>query len=218
MPSKTGRNTIPTFNENDAIWKALKTLYDESDRGCALVAGAWIDERLASLLHTYFEACSGNTKDSLELFHWLLWKRPDAPLMSTGIKCRLCRALGLINETFYRVINRIAEIRNQHFAHFALNNSFENTEVQGLIFGLKEMISGLPDANKLFWDRSDVLANPIRGNRHWFIGAVGTIILELNLMEIHIAHGLPPSSYISATAVTTTTPSRASGDIPPQAS
>jgi len=85
------------------------TLREETDKGCALVAGAALDEVLGGLLTAYFvndkEICNA-------LLH-----NPNAPLSTFSARIRLSRAVGLISQDLYRDIDTVRYVRNQA-AHF----------------------------------------------------------------------------------------------------
>ena len=85
------------------------SLREETDRGCALVAGAALDEVLGGLLAAYF------VKDE-EICNALL-HNPNAPLSTFSARMRLSRALGLISQDLYHDIDTVRYVRNQA-AHF----------------------------------------------------------------------------------------------------
>lgn len=84
-------------------------LHEESERGCALIGGAILDEVLGGLLKALFVQEEDVSEEVLAL--------PNAPLASFSSRIRLCRALGLLEERVYRDFERIRSIRNSA-AHF----------------------------------------------------------------------------------------------------
>jgi DNA-binding MltR family transcriptional regulator len=84
-------------------------LRKETDRGCALVAGAALDEVLGGLLTVYL------LKDK-EIVN-ALFGTPNAPLSSFSARIWLCRGIGLISKELCHDIDSVRYIRNQA-AHF----------------------------------------------------------------------------------------------------
>lgn len=91
------------------------TLGEESDKGCALTAGAFLESELGQLLRKFF------VDDE---------KTADALLEGTGglatfsSRIDMCYLLGLIGPTARRDLHLIRKIRND-FAHTAAPSSFE---------------------------------------------------------------------------------------------
>lgn len=81
----------------------------ESERGCVLVGGAMLDEMLGALLRAFFIRDENLTKELLYA--------PNAPASSFSARIRLCRAIGLITDEFFRDLDRLRGIRNKA-AHF----------------------------------------------------------------------------------------------------
>lgn len=69
---------------------ASALLLHESDRGCALVGGAMIDDALAALLRAFFIHDPSVTQN--------LMTSPNAPLATLSSRIDLVRALGLVTE------------------------------------------------------------------------------------------------------------------------
>jgi|GEM_PF-6516366 len=100
---------------NRALQRAVgscRLLHEESERGCALVGGAILEEMLGALLVAFFSRCEASEH---------LLSQPTAPLGSFAARSRACRALGLLSEDYFRDIERIRQVRNQA-AHFERRN------------------------------------------------------------------------------------------------
>lgn len=101
-------------------------LHRESDRGCVLVGGAILDEMLGAVLRAYFVHDEELAKEIFQL--------PNAALSTFSSRIRICRALGLITDAFFRDLERIRTIRNQA-AHFdrrgekGFDFAFQNPDV-----------------------------------------------------------------------------------------
>jgi hypothetical protein len=83
------------------------TLTPESDRGCALIAAAYIDSQLKELLEGYFV-------DDKDCVMELLGK--SKPLGSFSARIDICYAMGLLPAEVYRDLHLIRKIRND-FGH-----------------------------------------------------------------------------------------------------
>jgi len=87
----------------------LDLLHKETDRGCALVGGAALDEVLGGLLTIYLL----KDKDVVNA----LFDSPNAPISTFSARIWLCRGIGLISKELCHDIDAVRHIRNQA-AHF----------------------------------------------------------------------------------------------------
>lgn len=110
---KEGRQWPPELLEFAAITDQASAichlLNKETDRGCALIGGAALDEVLGALLTTFFI-------DDKDVCKSLLHS-PGAPNGTFSSRILLCRGIGLISDDLYRDIDIVRHIRNQA-AHF----------------------------------------------------------------------------------------------------
>jgi DNA-binding MltR family transcriptional regulator len=97
--------------EEEAI-ERLAVLFKESDRGCALVGGAILDEALADLLRA---ALAPDTDANLF--------GQDSVLGAFSSRIKLAKAIGLINATDFHDLDLVRKIRNDA-AHFAKERGF----------------------------------------------------------------------------------------------
>jgi hypothetical protein len=93
-------------DEAAAVWDRLS---DETPRGCALVAGAALDELLGALLTAF---CTNDD----DLYKALLYA-PGAPLGTFSARILACRGIGLITDDLFRDLETVRYVRNQA-AHF----------------------------------------------------------------------------------------------------
>lgn len=96
-------------------WKGWNLLRHESDRGCALVAGAVLDELLGALLRAYFVH---DKKCQERLFFG-----SNAPLRSWSARIDMCYALDLVSQTVHHDLTLLRTIRNSA-AHFDKKSGF----------------------------------------------------------------------------------------------
>lgn len=94
----------------------------ESDRGAALLAASYLDERLKALLLEHFTS----RKVGLELLDG-----PLAPLGSFSARSKAAFALGLLDAATYRQLNTLRNIRNE-FGHNWEEMDFSTTTVEKL--------------------------------------------------------------------------------------
>ena len=94
----------------------------ETDRGAALTAATYLDERLNEILNEYLADVDA-TKELLSGF--------NAPLSTFSARTKACYSLGLIQENEYSELNIIRKIRNE-FGHSWKNVSFKNQNIVDL--------------------------------------------------------------------------------------
>lgn len=85
----------------------LEEIQEQSDRGAAIVAVAWVEESITAALESFLHADSNS------------WKRlftGSGPLANFSSKIDLSRLLGLLTDTVRSDLHIIREIRNE-FAH-----------------------------------------------------------------------------------------------------
>lgn len=130
MPKKR----LPATPHELKGWAArfFETIKNESDRGCVLVAAAFLDEGLELLLRSRMSKDSAVVKGSIEP----LFSGGVAPLRSFWAKAKLCFSLGLVPDNLHADLMRIRSLRNL-FAHSYSGASFEDPTVIQLVSELK---------------------------------------------------------------------------------
>ena len=108
--------------EIEVLGQFLAAFNNESDRGAALAAAAFVDERLYEVLEAFFV----DQPASRELLCGA-----NAPLATFSARISACYALGLLQGNEYREINIIRKVRNE-FGHTWENISFETGRVADL--------------------------------------------------------------------------------------
>lgn len=111
-------------------------LKEETDRGCAFVGAAMLDEHLRQLLGAFF------VDDSEEVGHLL--DNADAPLGSFSSRIRTAYCLGLISEEVKNDLNIIREIRNS-FAHRLHGLDFDSESIRAYCGNLKSCVELMDD-------------------------------------------------------------------------
>lgn len=106
------------------ITKALKR---ESDRGCVLLAGSFLEEALGELLQA---ALRHDTPELAKVSKGLL-KGPLAPFGSFYTKIEGAYALGLIRSDMYKLLHRFREARNL-MAHSYDHVDFTHAKIRAL--------------------------------------------------------------------------------------
>ncbi|MGC4004703.1 MAG: hypothetical protein QM811_16915 [Pirellulales bacterium] len=102
-------------------------LFRESDRGCALFAGAFLDVQLVELLKLYLVV---NTSIDKELF------KGTSPLSTFSSRITISYYLGLVSKSLKGELDIIRKIRNE-FAHELRVNSFEIETVKNRCVALR---------------------------------------------------------------------------------
>jgi DNA-binding MltR family transcriptional regulator len=114
-------------------------LTQESDRGCALVAAAILDNILEKILREQFSSRKKAIKNSVNPLFLVM-----GPLSSFWAKIQLANSLGLLPEKIYEDLETIRKIRNT-FAHHGEPIDFDDEEVAKLINNLNSGQEGLDD-------------------------------------------------------------------------
>ena len=94
-------------------------LISESDRGCALMAAAFLDDQLSLLIKEFLVQ---DQKVVSPLFE------SNGPIATFSSRISLSYALGLIPYNAYRELNLLRKIRNE-FAHISQKLSFESPAI-----------------------------------------------------------------------------------------
>lgn len=121
------RRAPESREELDAVTGAFfNSLRSESDRGCVLVAAAFLDESLESLLRSKMLREPKERKACVDpLFATM------APLSTYWAKTQCLRALEIIEQWEYEDLHRIRELRN-HFAHSYDEVSFSDPKASNM--------------------------------------------------------------------------------------
>jgi hypothetical protein len=109
----------PEINE---LGQFLDEFNKETDRGAALTATAYLDERLNDILTSFFV----DAKEVQELLYGF-----NAPLGTFSAKITSAYALGLIQPNEYEELNIIRKVRNE-FGHSWQGVSFKSGKVSDL--------------------------------------------------------------------------------------
>ena len=134
------KRRLPESPDELESWAAqyFDSIKAESDRGCVLVAAAFLDEALELLLRSQMSKDANIIKRSIEpLFTGL------GPLKSFWSKTEVCFALGLVPAYEHADLMRIRNLRNL-FAHSYTNATFGDSTVVQIVselkhFGLKQL-------------------------------------------------------------------------------
>ena len=120
----------------DPTWeRMLDELSGESERACAIVGVAYLDDLLGVLLEHYLIENQDAYRDLLD---------PDninAPLSSFGARVTMAYALGLVSHSQFGALRKLKKIRNR-FGH-DIDMSFSDAQVASLSLELKALIPGL---------------------------------------------------------------------------
>jgi DNA-binding MltR family transcriptional regulator len=145
----------------DAALAFRLTLSPETDRGCALMAAAYLDSRLGEWLALYFV-------DDPKVANKLLSQ--EGPLSTFSSRIELAYLLGLLSPRESQALNLIRKIRNE-FAHIPEPTSFGHQKIAS-------------------WCKSlEALGFYKRGNhRAMFTGAVMMVLAAINFRRRHTVH------------------------------
>lgn len=153
----------------DAAVEFRSTLTDETDRGCALMAAAYLDDRLAELLKAYFV-------DDLRVAKKLL--EPTQPLGAFSVRIDVVYLLGLLSREHRKALHLIRKIRND-FGHVAKPISFRDQVIADRCKNLEHLS---------FVKRSS--------HRAMFNGAVMAVLAAINVRLRKATHREMPKDII----------------------
>ena len=105
--------------EVDQLAALLNAFNQENDRGAALVAAAFIDQRLLEILQAF---CADAPETNR------LLKSNNAPLSTFANRCLAAYCLGLIQRNEFQEINIIRKIRNE-FGHQWSHINFQSKQI-----------------------------------------------------------------------------------------
>jgi len=129
---------IPNLNTDSPEYQArmqvvVEELRSQSDRGVAIVGGAWVDDGLLGMLYTAFQPDQA------------IWKRVTSsygPLSTFSAKIDVASLLGLVSPQIYSDLNAIRTIRNA-FAHDVAHKktheqlSFASNDIKQICLALR---------------------------------------------------------------------------------
>lgn len=136
------------------------SLNEESDRGCALMAAAFIEEKLGELLQLF---CVDNKKIYERLFE------NNGALATFSSKIDLAFLLGLIPKNIFDDLQLLRKIRND-FAHNSSHITFESSPIQERCYSFSILI------------KIQLRDHP----RAYFIRTMTTILFYINQQLRHI--------------------------------
>lgn len=109
----------------NAFKMVAEALADETDRGTVVLATAWLDESLTSILTSYMKP-AGKSEDLLA---------PGRPVGDLGTKIILADRLRLVAPSLIKSLEIIRKLRND-FAHIASDLTFETQSVKDRVQNL----------------------------------------------------------------------------------
>lgn len=126
---------MATFPSDEAIARStalVNELENQSDRGVAIVAVAWIEEALVAAIHSFVEKNKAA---------WDRLFRKSGPMSSLSAKIDLARLLAMTSDAIHSDLHILREIRNE-FAHSVLDKenaalSFQTRHIRDKCLALK---------------------------------------------------------------------------------
>lgn len=149
----------------------LKEFQRETDRGCALVGLALLDERLKETLYAFL-ADTRSAKNLIDGF--------GAPLGTLSARIKACHSLGLISEAEKRNLDILRKIRNE-FAHASHGVTFESPPIARLCKTISARFA-LDGDFKTEKDRQEE-AERLFGKKPRDVFVQGVITLSVYLMQ-----------------------------------
>jgi DNA-binding MltR family transcriptional regulator len=161
-----------------------KEFSTESDRGTALVIGAYLDVLLASILRKH---CV-NDPDVVEELLGV-----DRPLGTFSSRIKLSYCLGLIRHDQWKDLDTVRKIRNA-CGHTHENVSFDSSPLRELCHNLQQLKISEELRHKMSPEEQHILIDQFKGNRLKFIGnavhlAFGLMVRGTQLKHLTVGEG-----------------------------
>ena len=142
----------------ETLTQVTEELHGESERACAIVGGALLDDLLGTLLEVYLVQNSDASSDLLSS------ENINAPLGSFGARIVAAYATGLLPESNFNALRKVKRIRNR-FAH-DLSLGFNQPEISRLCTELSTLTKNYCVAERtprqIFEDTVAFLAGGLR--------------------------------------------------------
>ena len=123
-PGEEARRHLP--EEVVRHWKTIDEIHGQTDRGAAIIAAAYLDDRLESVILEKLSATGLNLKRRGQTVRDRLIG--NGPLQTFSARIDLAAAVGFLGPHAYRDAHLIRDIRN-HFAHMSGPASFGDPPV-----------------------------------------------------------------------------------------
>ena len=124
----------------ETMWKVMAELRKESERGCVVLAFAWMDDQLTANLRKYLLPSAQPSEKADELLG------AGRPIGDAATKIDLCLRLGILQPNTHKSLHMFRRLRND-FAHLASNISFEKQSIHDRVVTIfdneERMLNGL---------------------------------------------------------------------------
>jgi DNA-binding MltR family transcriptional regulator len=119
---------VPGYKERaEVLFRIGEELEKESDRGCALVASAYLENEISQLLERFFIELSSKSKKILFDF--------NGPVGTFSSKIEISFALGLITHEIKAALSLVRKVRNE-FAHLHEPLDFDSDKIKQKILNI----------------------------------------------------------------------------------
>ncbi len=119
----------------DTVLSVFKLMIKESDRGCVVAAGGFLDEMLEELLRTHLVRMSREET----LVDKLLDAKAKGALGSFGVRIKMAVAMGLVAGKHKSSLEKIGEVRNE-FSHNPRLNTLERKHISKIHDSLDDLV------------------------------------------------------------------------------
>lgn len=113
----------------EAIQKVANELKGESDRGCVVLAFAWMDDQLTNNLRKFLLSTAQKSAKADELLG------VGCPLGDAASKINLCFRLGLLHQNTHKSLHMFRRLRND-FAHLVIDISFSTPSIHDRVLAI----------------------------------------------------------------------------------
>jgi hypothetical protein len=180
-PAKVRRKPVPDEERRAYLTEYAKAVDGQPDFIYAIVATAYIEGALITLLHNFFVKCQ--SRDTI--------LENNGRLGDFSSCCQVARCLGFLNSTMLSNLQTIGEIRNA-FAHNRNIDSFNHSDIKSrcLLLELPKSIKAGLEAGSIDYEKNKDLLH-VRDDPAARFKKVAALMLEWIAIMADDAHRQP---------------------------
>lgn len=195
-------SSVKKYSQMMSVYQTVvQELSQESDRGCVVLAFAWLDEQLTKNLQKYLLPTERASLKSDELLG------AGRPLGDASTKIDLSLRLGILQPNTHESLHLIRRLRND-FAHLSQRITFDTPNIRdrvlaildrerGLIEALWESMVSDPEVRRVTEESRGKsgyeILRDVLGTKRLFILATGAVVAGLVSIEHSLAPVKPPA-------------------------
>jgi len=174
------------FIQNDDEKPILEELLQQTDRGAALIAVAYVEERLKAAIKTRMSDDKNIQKNMF---------KNSGPLGTLSAKIDLAFLMGIYEKEIHKMLDTIREIRNE-FAHTPHPRNFNSERIKALCNNI-EFKSKTVLVEEKSKQQIELSIEPDGTPRTAFLNAIKYLLMLLDMEIKTVPHRKPASPIVS---------------------